>query len=218
MLRRTARPKSELTEVAARACLVAKDAAMNLVDLLQSSSQMAYLAVKDCEKELDQMEREVDDKLPPAISRVGESKARELLACLRFVTELERIGDLLLGTANHVRLGAVRLSGEDAGQLQNMGRLLENMLNQIHQGFLKRDRSLANSVLNEDREMDRIRHEVFRRHLRLRGSENGDSLEVLFMAQAMERAGDHATNLAEELLHLIEGRSFRHLPRRKSEN
>jgi hypothetical protein len=53
-----------------------------------------FLAIKDCEKELDQIERKIDDQLPEAITRVGEAKARELLACLKFITDLERIGDL----------------------------------------------------------------------------------------------------------------------------
>jgi len=57
-------------------------------------SRLAFLAIKDCEKELDQIERKIDDQLPEAITRVGEAKARELLACLKFITDLERIGDL----------------------------------------------------------------------------------------------------------------------------
>src|SRR5258708_578716 len=80
-----------LTELALRACMVASDAAFNTKDFLANSSHMAFLAVRDCEKELDRIERQIDEQLPSAITQVAELEARELLACLRFSTELERI-------------------------------------------------------------------------------------------------------------------------------
>src|SRR5260370_22284679 len=84
-----------LTELALHACLVASDAAFNIREFLTNSSQMAFLAVRDCEKELDRIEQEIDEQLPAAITQVTELEARELLACLRFSNELERIADLL---------------------------------------------------------------------------------------------------------------------------
>ena len=64
-----------------KACLIARDAVFNVRDFLSSRSRMALLAIKDCEKELDQIERKIDEQLPAAITRVGEAKARQLLAC-----------------------------------------------------------------------------------------------------------------------------------------
>ena len=63
---------------------------------------MALLAVRDCEKELDRIESQIDEQLPKAIAEVSEPEARELLACLRFSTDLERIGDLLWGVGQRV--------------------------------------------------------------------------------------------------------------------
>src|SRR5579859_3661915 len=75
----------ELTALAVKGCLIAKDAAYNIGDLIRNRSAMAALAVKDCEKELDQIERQIDERLPQAITQVSEDKARELLACLKFI-------------------------------------------------------------------------------------------------------------------------------------
>ena len=86
-------PGDGLSALVLKACLIARDAVFNLRDFLTSGSRMAFLAIKDCEKELDQIERHIDEDLPGAISRVGEAKARQLLACLKFITDLERIGD-----------------------------------------------------------------------------------------------------------------------------
>ena len=86
--------QDELTALVVRGCLIARDAVFNVRDFLADGSRLAFLAIKDCEKELDQIERKIDEQLPEAITRVGEAKARELLACLKFITDLERIGDL----------------------------------------------------------------------------------------------------------------------------
>src|SRR5580700_1973113 len=51
----------EMTGLVEQACLVAKDAAFNLRDFLENSSNMAFIAVQDCEKELDRAERKIDD-------------------------------------------------------------------------------------------------------------------------------------------------------------
>src|SRR5215813_2056642 len=84
----------ELTDLIRQACLVAKDSAANTGEFIQTSSKMAFLAVKDCEKELDRIERKIDERLASAITEVTEPEAHELLACLKFIIDLERIGDL----------------------------------------------------------------------------------------------------------------------------
>ena len=88
---------------------------MNVTDLVETGSQMAFLTVKQCEQELDQMESAIDEKLPRAITKVGEQRARELLAALRFSTETERIGDLMMGIAHRTRLPRFHESWENAG-------------------------------------------------------------------------------------------------------
>src|SRR6266568_923579 len=74
----------ELTSLIQQACLVAKDSAANAGEFVSNSSKMAFLAVKDCEKELDRIERQVDEKITRAITEVTETEARQLLACLKF--------------------------------------------------------------------------------------------------------------------------------------
>jgi phosphate transport system protein len=205
-----------LTELALRACLVASDAAFNIKDFLTNGSRVAFLAVRDCEKELDRMEQEIDQKLPEAIAEVTEVEARELLACLRFSTDLERIGDLLWGVCQRVNNLHGELPKADARQLIEMIEILERMLHQVREGFSNRELDPASDVLREDREIDQVYKSLFRRHLQNESNANlRHSADVLLMAQALERAGDHATNLAEELFRLIQGRSLRHVPKKR---
>src|SRR2546423_4492847 len=207
---------NELTELAVRACLIASDAASNTKEFLANSSRLAFLAVRDCEKELDRIEQQIDEQLPAAITDVGELEARELLACLRFSTDLERIGDLLWGVAQRAHSLETQLPQVDVRQLIEILDVLANMLQQIRVSFVERALDPAGSVLRADREIDQIYKSLFRRHVQSDSrSEPKYGADALLMAQALERAGDHATNLAEELFRLIEGRSLRHTPKRQ---
>src|ERR1700683_2589719 len=194
--------EDELTALVVRGCLISRDAVFNV---------RAFLAIKDCEKELDQIERKIDEQLPEAITRVGEAKARELLACLKFITDLERIGDLAYSAVMQLQSRREKLPAADSRQLVEMASLLCEMLEQVHQGFLKRDVSHAQTVLQSDPEVDRLCHSLFHRHLAEPNSPSGQkNFDILLSAQALERIGDHAKNLAEELYGLSEGRSLRH--------
>src|SRR5216684_2016176 len=128
-----------LTELALRACLVASDAAFNTRDFLATAAQVAFLAVRDCEKELDQIEQEIDEQLPAAITQVSELEARELLACLRFSNELERIGDLLWSVTQRAQSLPTRLPKPDSQPLLEMTGILEQMLQQVREGFSQRE-------------------------------------------------------------------------------
>jgi phosphate transport system protein len=86
------------------------------------------------------------------------------------------------------------------------------MLTDAGDAFSARDVGKAVDVLRADSEMDRLRNLIFLRHI-----ENPEniarqaSLQVIFMTQSLERAGDHAKNLAEEVCHVVSGRTVRHV-------
>jgi phosphate transport system protein len=207
----------QLTELAQRACLVAKDAAFNARDYIENSSNIAYVAVRQCEKELDEMERKIDDEIPRAITDVTETEARTLLACLKFIIDLERIGDLLWSVAQRIQQLSGRVPKDDLKSLLIMAGALHSMLEKIYKGFISRDVALAESVLRADSEIDQACHSVFRRHLQS-SNRRGivDSTNILLIAQAFERAGDHTKNLAEEVFHLVQGYSLRHKAKGRS--
>jgi phosphate transport system protein len=213
------RSTDDLARLTLKACMIARDAAFNVRDLLMNSSRMAFLAIKDCEKELDLIERQIDESLPVAITRVNEARARQLLSTLKTTTDLERIGDLVMSVALRVQARTVKIPGSDVRQLVEMSSVLRDMLDLIHKGFSSLDLECARKVLQMDKEIDRVCHALFQKHLAEtvpQGETSG--FEILLMAQALERAGDHTTNLAEDLYSLIEGRSLRHVPKKKAAN
>src|SRR5580692_454069 len=103
----------DLARLALKGCLIARDAAFNVRDLLTNSSRMAFLAIKDCEKELDLIERQIDERLPAAITRVNEARARQLLSSLKSTTALERIGDLVMSVAMRVQARSSKMAASD---------------------------------------------------------------------------------------------------------
>ena len=88
------------------------------------------------------------------------------------------------------------------------------MLREVRTGFANREIDTALSVLKRDSEIDRLRNLIVIRHTEAPDAIRGmESLHVLSMAQALERAGDHCKNAAEEVCHLVSGHTVRHLLR-----
>jgi phosphate transport system protein len=194
------------------ACHLAKDAAAAAAEGIATGSASLLNSLRQRERELDTLDMEIDAGVTAAITEVDAAQARELLACMKFMIGLERIGDLLVSFANSAQSAGGRLDSEDTRDLTQMATILEKMLTDVADSFSTRDVGKAVDVLRADAEMDRLRNLIFLRHI-----ENPEnvvrqaSLQVIFMTQALERAGDHAKNLAEEVCHFVSGRPVRHV-------
>ena len=194
------------------ACQVAKHAASGAAEGIATGSAVLLDSVRVREKELDALDREIDDGVTAIITQVTEVQARELLACMKFMIGLERISDLLLSFSNAARASGRRLDPQDTKDLTVMASLLEKMLADGAEAFEKRDLARAVNILRADAEMDRLRNLIFSRHIENpEGIQRQETLQVLFMTQSLERAGDHAKNLAEEICHFVSGHTVRHV-------
>lgn len=170
--------------------------------------------VRDAERELDGLDRDVDDLVTATIAYTGESQVRELLACMKFVIALERIGDLLLSFTNHADSVATRIGRQDVLDLTSMASRVEQMVLKVEESFREKSLDAAVNVLRSDAEIDRLRNMVVFRQLEpATDNINRESFHVVAMAQDLERAGDHAKSMAEEVCHLISGHTVRHVLR-----
>ena len=203
---------ASLVKRTVEACELTREAAAIAAEGIATGSISRLNAIRQCEKDLDAMDLEIDSGVTAAITKVPDSEAGQLLACMKVMIGLERIGDLLLSFANSAQAAGGRLDSQDVRDLTQMASVLEKMLSDVAQSFSQRDVRKAVDVLRADAEMDRLRNLVFLRHI-----ENPEnvarhaSLQVIFMTQSLERAGDHAKNMAEEVCHFVSGRSVRHL-------
>jgi phosphate transport system protein len=194
------------------ACHLAKEAAGAAAEGIATGSSTLLNSLRQRERELDTLDMEIDSGVTTAITEVEPSEARELLACMKFMIGLERIGDLLLSFANSAQACGGRIDPEDTRDLTQMATILEKMLTDCAESFSAREIGRAIDVLRADAEMDRLRNLIFLRHIE--NPENVHrqaSLQVIFMTQSLERAGDHAKNLAEEVCHFVSGHTVRHV-------
>ncbi len=216
-------PESQYSGILERnlhAYSLAQEAATRLAEALAGDNEAALKAVANCEEELDRIDREIDSCVTAAIAEVSSTDARELLTAMKTTIDLERIGDLLSSVAGRARILGHHIQTDDIDDMIRMATHLERMLDDARGVYVVRNVDRALGVLRADAEIDRRRNLMMLRHLeqaqiRLRQ----DSIHVLFMAQALERAGDHVKNIAEEICHLITGQPMRHLlpPQEKSQ-
>jgi phosphate transport system protein len=206
----------EIVQHTLKAIEVARAEAKAAADGIASGSSQLLERTRGFEEELDVIDRELNEAVTATITQVDEKQARELLACLKFIIELERIGDLLLNFANRALAIATRLDAEDVKDLTKMTSILEKMLSDAYEAFSKRELQRTLLILRADAEIDRLRNLIFMRHVENRENlPRQESFHVVFMTQTIERAGDHVKNLAEEVCHLVTGHSIRHLLRAK---
>jgi phosphate transport system protein len=167
------------------------------------------------EMEVNELQIEVDDravKLTALQQPVG-TDVRFLFMASRIASELERIGDQAVNicqNAHHV-LEAPPL--KPIVDLPMMGDIAERMVRDSLESLVKKDCSLANHVLEEEKKVDAFRDQIFRILLTHMMADPGTiqrALALILISRNLERVGDHATNIAEEVIYLVEGREVRH--------
>lgn len=171
--------------------------------------------VRKKEKEVNDLQMEIDDravKLTALQQPVG-SDVRFLFMASRIATELERIGDLAINiceNAHHVLKAAALKPLVD---LPRMGELSEGMVRKSLEALMAKNCDLAREVFEDEKEVDLFRDQIFRVLLTYMMADPGTierALALILMSRNLERVGDHATNIAEEVIYLVEGREVRH--------
>src|SRR5216683_2781683 len=161
-----AQPPAEihLPQLTMQACALAKQSVAHAIDGLINGSQSSLQGVRTCEEKLDDLDRELDEHMAETITRVTPAQARELLACMKLMLDLERVGDLIASFAERASIVKHRLDMDDVALLTKMACLLENMLDQMMWSFKERNVELAIRVLRSDLEIDRMRNLLVVRH------------------------------------------------------
>jgi phosphate transport system protein len=167
------------------------------------------------EDEVNNLQIEIDDgavKLTALQQPVG-TDVRFLFMASRIATELERIGDQainIIQNAHHVIKSAQLKPLVD---LPVMGEIAEKMVRDSLEALVEKDCSIANRVLEEEKKVDAYRDQIFRVLLTYMMADPGTiqrALALILISRNLERVGDHATNIAEEVIYLVEGREVRH--------
>jgi phosphate transport system protein len=137
---------------------------------------------------------------------------RELVGALRISNDLERVGDLAENIAKRVLLLTDEFRiGQVFVQLQHMVDLVRDQLSDVLQSYEKRNVAAALNVWRKDEEIDALNTGLFRELLTFMMEDPRNitfCTHMLFCAKNIERMGDHATNIAETVHYIVEGRQL----------
>jgi len=139
---------------------------------------------------------------------------RAIMAALKINSDLERVGDLAVNIAEATRRYLMLAPVKPLVDLPRMSEIAQGMLRDALDAFVRRDVALAEAVLNRDDQLDDLKTQVFRDLLTYMlgdPSKIEASLDLILVSRHLERIGDHATNIAEDVIFMVSARDVRHL-------
>jgi phosphate transport system protein len=145
---------------------------------------------------------------------------RAIVSAVKINTDLERVGDLAVNIAEAVTRYLKHPPVKELIDIPRMASLAEGMLRDALDAYVRRDMEMAESVLNQDDALDGLKTQVFRElltHMLSDPSKIEPSLDLILISRHLERIGDHATNVAEDVIFMVSARDVRHHATDRSE-
>jgi phosphate transport system protein len=158
---------------------------------------------------------EVDDRCFKllALHQPMAADLRAIVAAVKINTDLERVGDLAVNIAEAAKRYLQHPPVKPLIDIPRMGVIAQSMLRDALDAFVRRDVALAEKVLAEDDALDALKTQIFRELLTFMLSDPSTieaSLDLILVSRHLERIGDHATNVAEDVIFLVSARDVRH--------
>jgi phosphate transport system protein len=201
-------------ELAAQGRLVASRVARAMRGLAHYNlDELDEVAIGDVE--VNAMQMAIDDRAFKllALHQPVAIDLRIIVAAMKINADLERVGDLAVNLAEAARryLASGRLAEESL--LARMSEIAETMLENALQAFVSGNLGVAQAVLERDDALDSLRGQAYRRLVEVMiksPSVVTSALELMLMTRHLERIGDHATNIAEDVFFVVAGEDVRH--------
>jgi phosphate transport system protein len=138
---------------------------------------------------------------------------RTIVAAVKINTDLERVGDLAVNIAEAARRYVAHAPVKKLIDIPRMATIAQTMLRDALDAFVRRDTELAQQVLNEDDRLDSLKTQIFRELLTYMLQDPHTiepALDLILISRHLERIGDHATNVAEDVIFIVSARDVRH--------
>jgi phosphate transport system protein len=174
------------------------------------------------DKQIDTLELAVEEKAVVTIAK-RQPMARDLrniIVAIRIAADLERIGDLAKNVAKRAHAIPDVIPRRLANGLERMGQLTQAQLKQVLDAYAASDAGKARDVWAHDEDIDALYNSIFRELLTYMMEDPrmiGACTHLLFATKNIERIGDHATNIAENVHYLVHGELLREARPKKDE-
>ncbi len=167
------------------------------------------------EKKVNLLEIEIDDVCHKllALKQPMATDLRFITSAMRIDTELERIGDLAINITEGVARLIKQPQLKPYIDIPRLADLVKKMVRDSLDSFIKQDVNLARSVLTRDDQIDDLCDQIFRELLTFMISDPSTiprALQLVLVSRHLERIGDHSTNIAENVIYLVQGKDIRH--------
>jgi phosphate transport system protein len=194
---------------------LAEERVRTAVDGLARRDADAAARVLDGDKPINQLHIEIDNRCFTllALHQPMAVDLRAIVAAVKINTDLERVGDLAVNIAEAVVRYMRHPPVKELAGIPRMGTIAQTMLRDALDAYVRRDTALAQSVLDCDDELDALKTQVFRDLLTnmLRDPATIEpALDLILISRHLERIGDHATNIAEDVIFMVLARDVRH--------
>jgi phosphate transport system protein len=164
---------------------------------------------------INQMHIEIDGRCVRllALHQPMAVDLRVILSAVKINTDLERVGDLAINIAEAAVRYLAHAPVKALIDVPRMAEIAQGMLRDALDAFVRRDTALAQRVLDTDDDLDALKTQVFRELLTYMLSDPHTiepSLDLILVSRHLERIGDHATNIAEDVIFMVSALDVRH--------
>ncbi|HEY7412251.1 MAG TPA: phosphate signaling complex protein PhoU [Vicinamibacteria bacterium] len=172
-------------------------------------------AVIASDQEVNELQIELDDRCLKllALQQPIASDLRLITAAMKINADLERIGDQAVNIAENAAKILAAPPLKPLIDLPRMAEIAQAMTRDSLDAFVRRDSALARAVLSRDDEVDQLKDQIFRVLLTYMMADPGTierALSLILVSRNLERVADHATNIAEDVIFLVEAKDVRH--------
>ena len=193
----------------------AEDAIRRAVEAFLSRNEEQAAKVMNGDWEVDALEVEVDDRVTHllALHQPVAKDLRLILSALKISNDLERVGDHAVNIAQSARTFSRVRSIDPEPELVEMATCAREMLSSALTAFVKRDAELGREVCTRDDKVDALNRSIFQRWLDKMGKDGEfitPAMELMRVSRNLERVADLATNIAEDVVFLVEGTTIKH--------
>jgi len=195
--------------------LVEEQLKQAVVALVQGDSRIGEIVARGDHK-VDAMEVAIDDDCSRILATrsPAASDLRLIVAIIKTITDLERIGD----EAEKIgylasRLAAMERPADRYRELKHLGRVVEEMVHDALDAFARMDVESALRVARQDRLVDEEYEAIQRQSITFMMEDPRTirrALDVMWVVRALERIGDHAKNISEYVIYMVHGKDIRH--------
>jgi phosphate transport system protein len=185
-----------------------------VASLVDRDSRLAQDTI-DSDHRADMLEVEIDEACIRmlALHQPAAGDLRFVTTAMKVSTDLERMAD----QAVNISQRAIELNDEPQLKpyidIPIMSQLSQNMLRDSLDAFVRKDAALARTVIEADNKVDSLKNQVFRELLTFMMEDPRTiprAIRLILVSRHLERIADHATNIAEMVVFLVEGRNIRH--------